>query len=237
MPRIRFGYYALHYLNLWIRSERAFLDAFGSERRGERLNALKAAATEFRVARTLRSHGKEGSARYEPLLRILDSQPEDLVKGKPPSDVVEIVTKIERQIAKEYGDKRKDASERSVLSATTKLLWVKFRSPIVIYDKQAREALEVSDGDLGNFYDRWHKRFRLNEPDIASACSAIATMRDYWYPAWNSLRHDEIIEVISSRWFRERVLDICLWHEGSRMGRRPSLTEARIKLNEPPTSS
>ena len=237
MPHIKFGYYALHYLNLWIRIERAFLVGFGSEKRDERLNALKAAATEFKVARTLHSHGKKGPARYEPLLEILDDQPRDLVKGRPPLDVVEIVQKIERQIAKIYGDKKKDDSESSVLSATTKLLWVKFGSPVVIYDKQAREALGTPDGDLSKFYTCWHQGYRKHKADIERACAAIATMQDHWYPTWTDLDHGEIDEAISSPWFRDRVFDIYLWHKGDRSVWQPPMIEAPITLSGPPTSS
>jgi hypothetical protein len=58
------------------------------------------------------------------------------------------IEKTSSQISSSYGD-------RGTLSLTTKFFWLKFRSPIKIYDSQARAALGKKLGDLDGFNDKW----------------------------------------------------------------------------------
>lgn len=214
MAPINFNFFALHYLNLWLRTDRRFLVDFRSLDKGKQLASIKKAATEFRVARTLQidSDGGQKPERYATLLDILNAQPSNLFEGNQYPAVAQTILGIERQIAAAYGGKRKDGSQKSVLSATTKLLWIKFLSPIVIYDSQARKALDATE-DLREFYSKWHHEFAMHKTAIEEACSALMSIPEYWYPAGKGLER-EILEATSSLWFHERVLDIYLWHKG-----------------------
>lgn len=163
-------YFSLHYLDMWLRHDLLYHKSINSGTRDERLNSIKKAATYYKVARNLPKEYDEdiGCARYEPILKIIDKAIASDFSG----DTVKSIRKVQNKISKAYGD-------RGVLSITTKLLWLKIRDPIIIYDSQARKALKTDDGDLSGFYEAWRTEYSAHSKAIASVCSKLSSVSKY----------------------------------------------------------
>jgi len=171
MPKADFKYCALHYLNQWISQDRHLVRALARGDRRERLDALNRTAFLYRVARTLpdKHDVGRGLQRFEPVLRILEREPAAAVRG---TALLPSIKRVATLISRAYNGKR-------VLSPTTKFLWVRFRSPVVIYDSQCRQALGTPPGDIDTYYDRWREEFVRRLPEIDAACASLRKVRAY----------------------------------------------------------
>jgi len=159
----------------------------------------------YRVARNLPCEFdvKKGLARYEPVLEILDTVSKEQFKEDPVKKILE----IEREISGKYGN-------RSVLSLTTKFLWLKIKQPVLIYDSQARIALRSENGDLDGYYKEWLEGFEKHKTQIENACSQL--LKHHLYAVDQEVGTREYINEVSSKpWFHERVFDIYLWNKGN----------------------
>jgi hypothetical protein len=206
MPEAGFKYYALHYLNLWISQDQPCCHALAGHHREEKLEALAAAAADYGIARTLpkRDGMDKGPERYGPVLKIIERQKRENFRN---SDLPRRVERVNRQIKLQY------ASDHQVLSLTTKFLWLKLKSPIIIYDSRARTALKVRPNDIEEFYRRWREEFSGLERAIEKACASLGKMYEYTKnPKKTNSRY--VTRIAAKRWFRERIFDVYLWHLG-----------------------
>ncbi|MCW4628021.1 MULTISPECIES: hypothetical protein [Marinomonas] len=203
MTKRTFDFCALQFLNQWLEKEKSYCEMLASPDRDTQRLALAKAGGHFRVARNLPTkYEKEKSfPRYQPVLEVLDGIDEVSV-----SNVTNLVNQARERISGQYGG-------RSVLSLTTKFLWLKVKSPIRIYDKQARIALQTESGDFSAFNDAFSERYSECEEQIVEACSKLKNVLSY--SVRPKIRQDEVEDMISERWFRERVLDIYLWNQGN----------------------
>lgn len=206
MARAGLKYCALHYLNLWISQDRSVVDALAGHDDVDKLRALASAAAFYRVARNLpeRYDVGRGLRRYEPVLRIIDGQNAADFRGKA---LLPSIKKVRKRISAEYGG-------RDVLSLTTKFLWLRFQSPVIIYDSQGRRAVGTGSGDIDEYYSRWRDKFRQHSKEIEAACVSVRMAREYSIdPEVATARY--IAETTSTQWFKERVFDVYLWHRGA----------------------
>lgn len=202
MPARTWDFCALQFFNQWLEKEKSYCEMLANGDADTQLLALYRAGGHFRIARNLPKKydlGK-GLLRYEPVLEVLNC-----IGEVSPSNVVNIVNQVQEQISLHYGG-------RSVLSLTTKLLWLKIKSPIRIYDMQARKALQTNSGDFKAFNDAFSDRYSAYEEQIVEACTKLRNMLSYL--AEPKISHSEVEQLTTQRWFRERVLDIYLWNEG-----------------------
>lgn len=200
-----FEYCSLYYLNLWLTYDMGYCQALANGNKNEKLTALKNAGGFYRVARNLPSEydEKEGLARYEPVLDIIDPLKPIQFENNPVKEIRE----IEKRISEKYGD-------RSVLSLTTKFLWIKIKRPILIYDSQARIAVGTKNGDLDTYYEKWREGFKANQGEIGEVCLKLTDMNKY--AVNQEIGTKEYIKMISDEaWFHERVFDIYLWNKGN----------------------
>jgi hypothetical protein len=197
-------YLSLRYLDMWLRHDRLYHDSLNNGTREEKLISIKNAATYYKVARNLpKEHDEDvGRARYEPLLKVIDRVSASDFSG----DTVKSISKVQKMISKAYGN-------RGVLSITTKLLWLKIRDPIIIYDSQARKALDTEDGDLSAFYEAWRTEFDAHSNAIATACSKLSSLSKYSCDQTIATQA-YVRDITAHRWFQERVFDVYLWHKG-----------------------
>ena len=189
---------------MWLRHDRHYHESLNNGTHEEKLISIKKAATYYKVARNLpKEHDEDiGRARYEPLLEIIDKVSASDFSG----DTVKSISKVQKRISKAYGD-------RGVLSITTKLLWLKIRDPIIIYDSQARRALNTESGDLSGFYEAWRTEFDAHSNVIATVCSKLSSVSKYCCD--QTIATPAHVRAISMQpWFQERVFDVYLWHEG-----------------------
>lgn len=203
MRHNEFNHPALRYLDQWLSKDSVFCDGLAAAQRPRRLNALRQAAAFYRVSRNLRREFDEDE-RLGPLLTIVDSLSRTDIEDRNP---VGGVLKVRDRIREKYGD-------RGVLSLTTKILWLKFKTPLIIYDGQARTALAANDGDLADYYRRWRTGFQSAEREISLACRSLASVRDYCVDP-SALTDNELQQLASQEWFKERVFDTYLWNRGT----------------------
>jgi len=200
-----FEYCSLQYLNQWLMYDRDYCETLSTGDIEDKLETLKSAGGFYGVARNLPRVFDEGKGykRYEPVLEILDPVLKEQFKENPARKIKE----IESKISAKYG-------KRSVLSLTTKFLWLKIKQPIVIYDSQARIALDIEKGDLDGFYIKWKEEFSNHKNQIAVACSRLPEL--HLYAIDQNIGTKEYISKISSKsWFHERVFDNYLWSKGN----------------------
>jgi len=198
MPTITFDYAALYYLNWWLRYDRHYCAALKSSDPETQRAALVKAAAVYRVARNLRiKHDKEGH-RFATALEIIRQPHPREFKG---AQLISTVDTVRRQLCEAY--KRKD-----LLSLTTKFLWLRLQTPIIIYDRNARQALGTKTGDLPAFYHAWKREYDKYRPQIQAACDEILH-RPSIHSQGRRIHPD-------THWFQERVFDSYLWHAGSR---------------------
>jgi len=198
-------YCSLHYLNQWLTYDRGYCEALLKGNTEEKLAALKSAGGFYRVARNLPNEfdEKKGIERYQPVLEILDSISENEFRDNPVKKILE----IERKISNKYGN-------RSVLSLTTKFLWLKFKQPILIYDSQARIAVGSTNGDLTGYYKKWHDNYKEKQRYIEQACSNLPDLHLYAVDQETATK-EYIKSIAFNSWFHERVFDIYLWSKGN----------------------
>jgi len=200
-----FEYCSLHYLNQWLAYDRNYCQTLSTGDERGKLSVLKSAGSFYGVARNLPSEFdvKKGFKRYQPVLEILDGVSKEQFKDEP----VKTILKIEREISEKYGN-------RSVLSLTTKFLWLKIKQPVLIYDSQARVAVGSKNGDLVGYYKKWYEGFEIHKKQIVEACSKLPELN--LYAVDQEIGTKEYINEVSSKlWFQERVFDIYLWGKGN----------------------
>ncbi len=201
--KIVFEPYAFEYLSIWEKHDRdCYKILSGNANEKEKLEALKKAALFYRVARNLPVK-YDNNLRYGHVLDILENIKTSDFKDTPIDKIIE----IESRISQKYGN-------RSVLSLTTKFLWLKIKQPIIIYDSQARKAIGTKDGKLKEYYDKWRNDFHLVEDEIKKACDRLENLHLYLPNQREGLKKD-IKKISNESWFHERVFDIYLWNSGS----------------------
>lgn len=197
-------YAALNFLNFWLIADRRLYIAVNDGSRAEKLAAIGEAAARFGIARNFRSAYDVdiGLARFVPVLDLLEGQrSEDFTDS-----LTESVLAVRNQLSALYGG-------TNLLSATTKFLWLKLQTPIVIYDRQAREALGTRNGDLPAYYDAWFDRYAGLREEIETASLSLVEMGKYTCDP--SLATPEFLSsLVREEWFLQRVFDIHLWNVG-----------------------
>ncbi|WP_323843820.1 hypothetical protein [Microbulbifer magnicolonia] len=203
MPKQTFDYCALQFLNQWLGKEAVYCKLLASSELENQRKALVKAGGHFRVARNLpKKFETAGNLyRYQPVLDMLND-----ICDVSSSNVTDVVDQARNRISDQYGG-------RSVLSLTTKFLWLKIKSPVRIYDKQARIALKTADGDFVAFNDAFSDRYAKCEKQITEACSNLENVLSY--SVQSDMKKSEVKNLVTEQWFKERVLDVYLWNQGN----------------------
>ena len=200
---ISFEFCSLEYLNQWFIHDMKYCWAFEQGTKDQQLEQLKKAGAFYRVARNAPLQYDEGKRlkRFEPILKIFETA--HLCNKSS----VELVNEVASLISIEYGG-------RSVLSLTTKFLWLKLKSPILIYDSQARKALKVTEEDYSSYSSRWLEEFDKHRPRIESISAKLPHLHKYVVDQRNGTP-EYISTICNTRWFHERVFDNYLWQTGA----------------------
>ena len=197
-------YCALHYLDQWFSKERRIRAGLRSNDDEVMLRSLADAMSFFQVARNFPKKYDVclGRRRYAPLLKVVKS-----VSGEPRpkrNDFTRVVEHFRRSISQAYGG-------RDVLSASTKLLWLLYRDPIIIYDSRVRSVLKSSTGDYSEYVAKWDEGFRSHSRVIARACGTLDGHRRL-LSCGHLISDTQLRAVCKKKWFHRRVYDIYLWH-------------------------
>ena len=193
---------ALQYLNDWYDDESDFVaDLSSSNDRDARLCCIQKAAKYYKVIRNFKILA--GEKRLDKALQALDAVGDSITD----ENVDLIVCELARTFQLTYGT--------NAISAASKFLWIRHRSPVVIYDDRAYRRLNKGCGgesgqcDYTKYRREWLKQFAKREEHLRLACAELVRVKDF------SLAHavaDEDLErLVGNRWFRERVFDYFLW--------------------------
>ena len=210
---VTFEFCALYYLNWWSILDRKFVKAFSSGNLEKIMAILPAVMSSYRISRNFSMvydvDSRSDCRRFEPVANIINDSKITEVNH---SNYIEVVNNVREQIRVLY--------KKDLLSATTKLLWMKYRSPIIIYDNNAATALHrlgyrIKPGDYEGYASLWKKYYAEVSGDIETACKKLSSIRKFAESANETFFSEEYIrDITSQEWFRERVLDIYFWHAG-----------------------
>ena len=170
----------------WLSEEVLLHRALQNEVPEAQRSAIGRAVTQFRVVRSLRRSAEEalGVPRFESVRECLTA-----VKGRDVTaeTFVSVTTDFAQAVARRYGG-------HSFLSLASKLLWLRFRDPFVIYDSIVLSALGTRVADYPGYVVAWNERYARHEAAIARACAGLSDSH----------------QVANEEWFRRRVLDVML---------------------------
>jgi hypothetical protein len=191
-------YTALKFLNQWHNKEMYFHNGLSGRRIDDQ--ALSKAMHYFKVARNFSGLGEEGATSLISDLLINSSR---RINQKNFPDRVHALA-LEFQL--KFGSYN--------LSAASKLLWLRNRDPIIIFDKNTRHSLillghKIPPSDYSGFLRAWRIEFSKAEKDIRRASKRIPGISEF-SSMWEHKASD-IKEVVTSDWFTCRVFDILLW--------------------------
>jgi len=210
-------YAAAFYLSIWLDSDQLFTQTLrypqnlrDADQFGETLKCLAAAATHYSVIRGFKIDPSE--QRLEHLLLALEERAQPGSDSEAISEVCALVESL------------KSFYSRELVSASSKFLWFRFRSPIVIYDSFAYEGLRrscLSFNKQGfnpnrHFVDRytdwyreyaeeWRRQYLSMRAIICHACGELPAFKKFT-PAFD-IEDSALHELVENEWFRERVFD------------------------------
>lgn len=125
---------------------------------------------------------------------------------RPPRDPIAAVNQLARELSTAYGDD-------GTLSLASKLLWLRYGDPVVIYDSRVKRAVKTHTGDFAHYIELWEARWDQEKANIAIACRQLPKAIRYAECDERTSRVS-VNRTIQERWFKRRVLDIKLWLEG-----------------------
>lgn len=158
-------------------------------------NTLIEAANYYRVIRTFK-RSQEGD-------RLQDAyQGLSGIGFLGRSDVTKTVCEFAKSLKEKYG--------LFALSAASKFLWLRFRSPIVIYDSLVRNYLGqrqsgFSDGVYESYYLTWRTKYEENHERVREACGCLIAVKKFTLAS--GIEDEKLYEWTKSEWFMERVFD------------------------------
>lgn len=151
-------------------------------------------AVYYRVIRTLPDKGEE--TRLLGAYRALKD-----IRSVSEEDAHDTIDRLAETLKEKYGN--------LAYSAASKFLWMRFRSPIIIYDQVMSKWLwrhtEYKDDTTRNYCKFWRTTFDEHLSGVRLACEELLGFRRFTLAA--SIEEDLVSEWVRSRWFEERVFD------------------------------
>jgi hypothetical protein len=191
-----YEYCAYRYLELWVRIEKSLYSAISGTHSASQ---IRDALNYYKIARNFKGlkEGEVAENISKELLRI------DGSRGSYSKNVVDLASSFKKSCG-QYN-----------LSAASKLLWLRYRSP---YDSRAVAALrrmghKFKNADYALYCEAWRKEFEERSGEILLAAQGLMKLPRKYTPAF-ALTDDDLTAIVDSEWFIERVLDIYLWEAG-----------------------
>ena len=191
-----FRYHAYCYLDEWIQFDSVFTEKLSLADDEAAACCLAEIAQYYGVIRNFRDIGEHPrfSKAWAALKQI--SQPQTI------EDAVKQHEELLLLLRADYG--------KILHSATSKFLWMRFKSPVIIYDQLALGWLCAHAGckpewEYGLYCETWLRSYRKYEPEIRIACQGLLSVKSFTLAAdWQS---EALGNVIDTEWFRQRVFD------------------------------
>jgi hypothetical protein len=193
-------YAAYSYLDQWMWKDRLFHEALAFEKTDVDANrgaeTLVEVAKYYGVIRTLKVNAGE-SVRLESAYKMLTS-----TTSLGLDDVPTMVEGFAAELGNVY--------EGLPFSAASKFLWMRFRTPIVIYDSLVAAYVAAENRGYDNktyqsFCSVWRKNYRQNQDAIQEACDELVSIKKFTLAS--ECTDENVLKWTNSEWFRERVFD------------------------------
>jgi hypothetical protein len=197
-----FEFCATRFLRQWEKREKSLYTEISSEPTNE---SIVEALSYFQVARNFKGLSKDNNVAGK--IRTA------LIKVRSDSSLSEPIENVEALTASIKAD-----FDRYNLSASSKLLWLSFRDPFVIYDNRAIKALKQKTkhktitNNYKDFVEAWRSEYVTHEKAIEAAIKKLPNGRAFM--PRTLLTDSELIGLSKEKWFKERVFDIFLWEIG-----------------------
>lgn len=193
-----YEYFAMKYINQWLLKEKPLHENLSDKHITEVW--ISKSLHFFQVARTFKGLS-DGDGKGFIAQTLLDNSKRLTVNNFP--------DKVEK-LAGDFNDK---FGSRNI-SAASKLMWLRKRSPVIIYDKWAKKAL-VNKGlskqaTYTEYCNAWKLEYVKHQKAIKKACGNLLGIKTFC-ALWE-LTDTESREIIKSDWFQERVFDMYLLH-------------------------
>jgi hypothetical protein len=197
-------------LNEYLRADKPCIEALEKDDSPEAAcNALSKMAMIYNINRNL-ANKKEETWRLETVHSLLRGVETPVTDDQVAKLVGDFSTKLGEAYPRESGTKPK------LLSAATKFLWMRFKSPVVLYDRYARLCIMGADkAAYSDYLRKWWETFDVHKNQIAAACPEIIPFKRFTLAA--SMTDDEIQGLVEQTWFQERVFDHAIVDEGQRL--------------------
>jgi hypothetical protein len=197
---MNFHYAACTYLNEYVVTDEPCIESLQSTALtdDEVCEALSKMATDYGISRNFSDVERLEWRRYRPVLQVLRT-------ASPPAedDGVDCVLLFEMELKRITG--------KDLLSAASKMLWMRFKHPIVIYDSLTwkyfvgRGVLNDTKSSYGQFCSEWRAEFDRKLPEIQQACRELIPFRRFTLA--KDMDATKLEEITGSLWFHERVFD------------------------------
>jgi len=195
---IHYEYCAFRFLELWEKDEESLhSDMQGTPSADQIRRVLK----HYRVARNFKGLSDAKAKQIsKDLVEVSDGE------GSYSDKVMSLATRFEKQF------------DQFNLSAASKLLWLRHKSPYLIFDKRASDALrhlEHKISDYKSYCDAWGREYEKRRSALALAAHGLINLPRA-YTRDPSLTDDQLTELVRKDWFMARVFDIYLWEIGDK---------------------
>ena len=197
-----FEYCAAKYLDLWIRKEELMHTRLQSVQPSA--GSVRAALALFKVSRGFSEIEK--SKQQKTVAKLLREYGGAVSR----KTVVARVTELANAFQKPFG--------MTNISAASKLLWLRLRDPVVLFDSRAVKALrhfghDLNSQDYSSYYTAWQTQFSCDRKAVRSA--ALKLPGHYRFTAAAHLGRGYVEQICAQDWFVERVYDQYLWQVGA----------------------
>lgn len=199
-----YEFFAMKYLNQWLQREIEFYeDISGNYPSTE---SISKSLHFFKVARSFRGLSDVGAKEY-----VIDA----LLDNSKRLTINNYTQKV-MALAECFSDRFGTTN----ISAASKLMWLRKRSPIIIYDSLARKALEneglAPRAKYPEYCEFWLDKFLSAEKSIIVSCNRLLEVKDFC-SLWD-VNKMESREIVQSQWFHERVFDMSLLYRAKNAG-------------------
>lgn len=192
-------YCALRYLLVWEQKERSLHAGMKASPSTEDLHK---SLRHFRISRNFKGVEKKQNAN-----RILHAV--SRVTHNKDSSAPKNVVALAAMFAKDFG--------QTNLSAASKLLWLTYRRPYVIYDARTVSALhklgcKFNKRDYIEYFAVWQEKYNEHRSSVKEAAQRLANLQPF-FASWHTTSIS--LSALARRpWFLERVFDLYLWELG-----------------------
>ena len=208
MLNLRYAAYSC--LNEYLRADKPCMDALNSEASPKAVcEAMSKMAAVYNINRTLWRNGE--SCRLEGARRLLMEVPRPLTD---PS-VAEAVDRLSHDLGAAYPRQAKGEPDEAkyapeLLSAASKFLWMRFKDPIVMYDRFAWQWIQRAgqlhrEGSYADCLGAWRKSYADAEDEIVEVCAELVTIRRFTLA--ETMPEQEFRMLVGQTWFKQRVFD------------------------------